>query len=73
MADVLPGEGHSIQTYYSSLGMALLGTVCDGDCGIDVACQMKGLPQTPDQRARVREEPGERSIPFYFRGATLIN
>ena len=62
MADVLPGEGHSIQAYYSSLGMALLGTVVDGDCGIDVACQMVGLPQTAAQRALVREEPREISI-----------
>ena len=56
MADVLPWWGDSIEALYSSMGMALLGTVVDGDCGIDVACQMMGLPQTAVQRALVREE-----------------
>ena len=28
----------------------------DGDCGIDVACQMLGLAQTPDQRTCLREK-----------------
>ena len=31
---------------YEQLGVVLLGTVCDGDCGIDAACQMLSLPQT---------------------------
>ena len=48
--------GPSLQGYYSSRGVAVLGTVMDGDCGIDVACQMLGLPQTPAQRAALREE-----------------
>ena len=59
MADVLPGGGGGgdpIEALYSSMGMALVGTVVDGDCGIDVACQMQGLLQTADQRALVREE-----------------
>ena len=47
--------------FYSSLGVALLGTVCDGDCGIDVACQMVSLPQTAGQRALLREEPLDRN------------
>ena len=45
-----------MQGYYSSRGVAVLGTVMDGDCGIDVACQMLGLPQTLAQRAVLREE-----------------
>ena len=45
-----------MQGYYSSKEVALLGTVMDGDCGIDVACQMLGLPQTLAQRAVLREE-----------------
>ena len=49
----------TIEGFYSSLGIALLGTICDGDCGIDVACQMLGLPQTASQRALLREEPLE--------------
>ena len=58
MGDMLPGRGDSIEAFYSSMGMALLGTVVDGDCGIDAACQMLGLPQTADQRGLLREEPG---------------
>ena len=49
----------TIEGFYTSLGIALLGTICDGDCGIDVACQMLGLPQTASQRALLREEPLE--------------
>ena len=55
MDDVLLGG--SIEALYSSMGMAVPGTVMDGDCGIDVACQMMGLPQTAVQRKILREEP----------------
>ena len=48
--------GRGLQGYYSSKGVAVLGTVMEGDCGIDVACQMLGLPQTIAQRAVLREE-----------------
>ena len=43
---VLDGNegGPGLQGYCSSKGVAVLGTVVDGDCGIDVACQMLGLP-----------------------------
>ena len=58
MGDMLPGGGDSTEAFYSSMGMALLGTVVNGDCGIDAACQMLGLPQTADQRGLLREEPG---------------
>ena len=55
---VLDGNegGPGLQGFYSSKGLAILGTVMDGDCGIDVACQMLGLPQTLAQRAALREE-----------------
>ena len=33
--------GDSISAYYSRLGVMLLGTVSDGNCGIDVMCQME--------------------------------
>ena len=56
MADGMPEVVDSIEALYSSMGMALVGTVVDGDCGIDVACQMQGLLQRADQRALVREE-----------------
>ena len=53
-------DGHAgepgLQGFYSSKGLAVLGTVMDGDCGIDVACQMLGLPQTLAQRAALRVE-----------------
>ena len=51
--------GASFHGFYSTLGVAVLGTVMDGDCGIDVACQMLSLPQTPAQRAGLREETAE--------------
>ena len=50
------GGGLCLQGYYSSKGLAVLGTVMDGDCGIDVACQMLCLPQTLAQRVALREE-----------------
>ena len=49
-------DGGSIQQFYEGFGQALLGTVMDGDCGIDVLCQMSGRPHTPDVRAGFREE-----------------
>ena len=56
----MEGVGHEggpgLEGYYSSRGLVLLGTVMDGDCGIDVACQMLGLPQTFAQRAALRED-----------------
>ena len=56
MEGVCHEGGPCLQGYYSSRGLAVLGTVMDGDCGIDVACQMLGLPQTLAQRAALREE-----------------
>ena len=55
---VLDGNegGPGLQGFYSSKGLAFLGTVMDGDCGIDVACQMLCLPQTFAQRVALREE-----------------
>ena len=49
----------SVQGDYSSRGVAVLGTVMDGDCGIDVACQMLGLPHTREQREALRVELSE--------------
>ena len=56
MEHVLDGNPASIEGFYMQLGVALLGTVVDGDCGIDVLCQMAGLPQTLLQRTALREE-----------------
>ena len=51
--------GHGLQGVDSSKGIAVLGTVMDGDCGIDLACQMLGLPQTREQREALRVELSE--------------
>ena len=47
--------GTSIQAFYNRLGIVLLGTVCDGDCGPDFACMALGFPQTVLERAKLRE------------------
>ena len=52
----LESEGESIQAYYGRLGIVLLGTVMDGDCGIDTACMMLGIPQTAANRDALRRE-----------------
>ncbi len=56
MGQDLPAPAHTIEGFYSRLGIALLGTVVDGDCGIDVVCQMEELPHSKLQRGLVREE-----------------
>jgi hypothetical protein len=48
--------GSSIESFYHHLGLAILGTVMDGDCGLDVACQMEGLCQTVENRTQLRED-----------------
>ena len=48
--------GDSIESFYGRLGVVLIGTVMDGDCGIDLACMMLGLPQTAETRAVLRQE-----------------
>ena len=42
--------------FYSRLGFAALGTVMDGDCGIDTMCAMLRRPQTIDARTTIRLE-----------------
>ena len=48
--------GDSLESFYYNLGIAVLGTVMDGDCGIDVCVQMLGQPQNEDTRIALREE-----------------
>ena len=52
-------EGTSMQAFYGRLGVVLLGTVADGDCGLDVACMMLGIPQTADNLNALRREVSE--------------
>jgi hypothetical protein len=49
-------EGADILSFYSRLGVAVLGTVMDGDCGIDTMCAMLHRPQTEDERMEIRED-----------------
>ena len=49
--------GSSFESFYHQLGVALLGTVMDGDCGLDVACQMEGVAQALEDRIILREDP----------------
>jgi hypothetical protein len=53
-ADVA-AEGPDIVSFYTRLGVAVLGTVMDGDCGVDTMCGMLQRPQTYDARANIRE------------------
>jgi hypothetical protein len=48
-------DAGTIEAYYHELAVAVLGTVADGDCGVDCCCQMLCLPQTPQQRMDLRE------------------
>ena len=48
--------GDDIQSYYQRFGVVLLGTVMDGDCGVDCACQMLGLPTSREARNQLRQD-----------------
>ena len=52
----MEAEGSGIVPFYSRLGAAVLGTVMDGDCGIDTMCMMLRRPQTIDARKEIRQE-----------------
>lgn len=52
----LPCDGDSLQAFYQRRGVAVLGTVVDGDCGVDCACMMLSLRQCLDERMKLREE-----------------
>jgi len=57
--DKEPGEvvhGLAFEDFYYRLGVSLLGTVMDGDCGPDVWCQMLAIEQTAKNRSALREE-----------------
>ena len=49
-------QGEGIEAKYLRRGMAILGTVADGDCGVDTASIMIGLPQTAEHRNELRQE-----------------
>ena len=45
-----------MDSFYARLGIVILGSVMDGNCGIDTACMMLGLPQTSENRNALRQE-----------------
>ena len=49
-------EGDSIEAFYGRLGVVLLNTAMDSNCGLDVACQMLGLPTKASCRDELRRE-----------------
>ena len=51
-------DGEGLEAFYGRLGVAVLPTVCDGDCGVDVMMHMLGEASTEKSRAALREEPG---------------
>ena len=44
------------EAFYASIGLSVLGTVMDGDCGLDVMCMMLGLTQSLAAREALRIE-----------------
>ena len=52
--DELDEKVTEFERLYSQKGVVVLGTVCDGDCGIDVMTQMLSLPQTLKARNQLR-------------------
>ena len=49
-------EGDGMESFYARLGIVILGTVMNGDCGIDTACMMVSLPRTVEHRNALRQE-----------------
>ena len=56
MTTSLQCEGDSIEAFYGRLGIVLLSTAMDGDCGVDTACRMLGLPTIASCREELRRE-----------------
>ena len=50
------GETCRFEAFYSSLGVATLPTVCDGDCGLDTMILMLGQPPAFEARKKLRIE-----------------
>ena len=56
MGQSITHDTTSLEGFYSARGVALFGTVVDGDCDFDTMCIMLGVPQTLEQRNKIREE-----------------
>lgn len=46
----------SFEALYASLGVGVMTTVLDGDCGLEVMTMMLGIPSTPETRNALRIE-----------------
>ena len=68
---MLSSDERSITQFYDELGVTLVGTVMDGDCGLDLSCMMLGLPQTFENRQALREEPSGLNIKAFV--VSVIN
>ena len=68
---MLSSDERSITQVYDELGVTLVGTVMDGDCGLDLSCMMLSLPQTFENRQALREEPSGLNIKAFV--ASVIN
>ena len=52
----LDAAATGLEQFYQPEGVVLLGTVVDGDCGIDVMCNMLHSEQSKEARRRLRED-----------------
>jgi len=52
----LDSIGDSIEAFYHRLGMVLLGSVTDNDCGVDLMTMMLDLPQNFAERRALRND-----------------
>ena len=48
--------GTEFERMYQKLGIVVLTSVMEGDCGVDVMTMMLGMPQNKDARSALRVE-----------------
>ena len=51
---LLADQPAGIRSFYAQRHVVVISTALDGDCGLDVACMMLGLPRTLDNRSELR-------------------
>ena len=62
-----------LEKFYSKLGVTVLGTLMEGNCGIDVMCQMLSDPSNDANLKRLRTDTCYHFIVIYFLCLHLIN
>ena len=50
------GDDTCVDGYYAGLGVVIISTLADGDCGLDVMLHMEGKPSTFEARKNLRHE-----------------